>query len=154
MTTPSLDPRDRWFEDFEPGEVFELGSVVMDEAEMIEFATRFDPQLFHIDPVAAGAGPYGGLIASGWHTGSLMMRLLADEFLGASSVGAAGIEELKWSAPVHPGERLQLRVTVLDKRDSGSMPNRGFMRIRNEMVNNEGKTAMSTIPTLMLERRP
>ncbi|MFT7649439.1 MAG: acyl dehydratase [Candidatus Poriferisodalaceae bacterium] len=147
------DPRERFFEDFSVGEVFELGSVVMDEVEMVEFAHKYDPQAFHTDPVAAAESPYGGLIASGWLTGSLAMRLLADGFLGETSLGAAGIDELRWSAPVRAGDRLQLRVTVMERRESGSMPDRGFMRTLNEMVKDDGTVAMSTSPMMMLARR-
>ena len=95
--TSEIPVKDRYYEDFSVGESFTLGSVEMVEEEMIEFATQFDPQRFHIDPEAAARTVYGGLIASGWHTGSLMMRLSADYFLGESSLGSAGASELSLS---------------------------------------------------------
>ena len=95
--------KDRWYEDFSVGESFTLGSVSMDAEEMLDFSTRFDPQRFHIDAAAAADTIYGSLIASGWHTGSLMMRLLAEGFLGEASQGSVGISEVTWPSPVRAG---------------------------------------------------
>ena len=96
-----------YFEDFELGRVYELGSVDVTEADILEFARRFDPQPFHVDPEAARQSVFGGLIASGWHTGAMWMRLYVDSLLdGAASMGSPGIEELRWLAPVRPGDTL------------------------------------------------
>ena len=94
----------RTFEDFRPGERFDLGSAVVDEAEMLAFARRFDPQPFHVDPEAAVHSPFGGLIASGWYTVSLFMRLYEDAVLaGSTSQGSPGVSELRWLLPARPG---------------------------------------------------
>ena len=131
------------FEDFEPGRVYELGSRTVTEAEIVAFARQFDPQPFHLDPEAAQETVFGGLIASGWHTGALWMRLYVDAMLGGSSaLGSPGIEELRWLAPVRPGDTLSGRLTVLDVAPSGTRPDRGTVRIRGEMVNQDGVTVM------------
>ena len=118
--TSTVPVRDRCFEDFSVGESFVLGSVEMVEEEMLAFATQFDPQRFHVDTEAAAQTMYGGLIASGWHTGSLMMRLTAEGFLGEHSLGAAGLSELSWPAPVRVGDVLTLQVEILAMRESAS----------------------------------
>ena len=132
------------FEDFEPGRVLELGSVAVTEREIVEFARRYDPQPFHLDPEAAKESVFGGLIASGWHTGAMWMRLYVDSMLGvASSQGSPGVEELRWLAPVRPGDTLHGRLTVLETTPSERNPARGTVRIRGEMVNQDGVTAMT-----------
>jgi acyl dehydratase len=101
------------FEDFTPGRVFELGSVEVTEHEIIEFAARYDPQPFHVDPDAAAETIFGGLIASGWHTCSMCMRLLVDGLLSRStSLGSPGMEQIRWTTPVRPGDQLTARSTV------------------------------------------
>lgn len=128
----------RYFEDFEIGSVHELGSVTVDAAEIVEFAERYDPQPFHVDPAAAARSPFGGLIASGWHTCALYMRLLADGLLlDSASQGASGIEELRWLAPVRPGDVLRGRYTVLDARRSATRRGRGTVTFRSEMINQD-----------------
>ena len=104
---------ERWFEDYPVGTTAEHGPIQVDEAELLDFGRRFDPQPFHVDPAAAAAGPFGGLIASGWHTCALMMRLLAERYLSpVSSLGSPGVDELRWVLPVRPGDALRLRTTV------------------------------------------
>jgi acyl dehydratase len=143
------------FDDFEPGQVLELGSHTVSEDEIIEFARRFDPQPFHVDPVAAKASVFGGLIASGWHTGAMWMRLYVDSMLGAASAqGSPGIEELRWLAPVRPGDTLHGRLTVLDTTPSEQRPDRGTVRIRGEMVNQDGVTVLSMVSRGHFGRRP
>ncbi|MEO5575808.1 MAG: MaoC family dehydratase [Gaiellaceae bacterium] len=133
-----------FLEDFEPGEVLELGSHTVSEEEILAFARQWDPQPFHVDPEAAKDSVFGGLIASGWHTGSLWMRLYVDATLGrADSRGSPGIEELRWLAPVRPGDTLSGRLTVLETTPSASRFDRGTVRIRGEMVNQDGVTVMS-----------
>lgn len=132
-----------YFEDFEPGRVFELGSVDVTADEIIEFATKYDPQPFHIDPVAAEQSPFGGLIASGWHTCALYMRLLCDGILhDSSSQGSPGMEELRWLAPVRPGDRLRGTSTVLAANPSSTKPNRGTVTLLSEMTNQDGVVVM------------
>ena len=146
---------ERYFEDFEPGQVLELGSHAVSEDEIIEFARRFDPQPFHLDPEAAAASVFGGLIASGWHTGSMWMRLYVDAMLGSvAAQGSPGIEELRWLAPVRPGDTLHGRLTVLDTTPSERRPDRGTVRIRGEMVNQDGVTVLSMVSRGHFGRRP
>jgi acyl dehydratase len=137
---------DRYFEDFAAGQVVELGSHAVTEEEILDFARRFDPQPFHVDPDAARESVFGGLIASGWHTGAMWMRLYVDSLLGtASAQGSPGIEELRWLAPVRPGDTLSGRLTVLETTPSERRPDRGTIRIRGEMVNQDGVVVMSMV---------
>ena len=134
------------FDEFEPGQVLELGSVTVTEDEIVAFARQFDPQPFHTDSEAAKDSVFGGLIASGWHTGAMWMRLYVDSMLGsASAQGSPGIEELRWLAPVRPGDTLDGRLTVLETTPSERRPDRGTIRIRGEMVNQDGVTVLSMV---------
>ena len=151
--TPT-NSKDRYFEDYIPGAVFEYGEIRVDEAEIIEFASRFDPQDMHVDPEAARRGRFGGLIASGWHTGAMMMRLLADNFLPkAASLASPGIDELRWLHPVRPGDLLRIRVTVLEATPSRSKPDRGMVRTLIEVLNQDGNVVMSLKPMNIIARR-
>jgi acyl dehydratase len=133
-----------YFEDYLPGSVCEYGEIRVSEAEIVEFARRFDPQDMHVDPEAAARGRFGGLIASGWHTGAMMMRLLADNFLPKkASLASPGIDELRWSHPVRPGDVLRVRVTVLDAARSRSKSDRGVVRTLVEVFNQDGTVVMS-----------
>ena len=132
------------FEDYVAGAVYEFGAITVDEADVISFAREFDPQPFHTDRAAASQWHFGGLIASGWHTGSLTMRLLVDHFLPVTaSLGSPGVDELRWFHPVRPGDELSLRVTILEARRSTSKPDRGFMRTHLETLNQHGEVVMS-----------
>jgi acyl dehydratase len=132
------------FEDFEPDQVFELGSHTVTEEEIVAFARQFDPQPFHVDAAAAAESVFGGLIASGWHTGAMWMRLYVDSMLGDSDArGSPGVEELRWLAPVRPGDTLSGRLIVLETMPSATRPDPGTIRIRGEMVNQDGVTVMS-----------
>jgi acyl dehydratase len=133
---------DYTFEDFEPGQVYELGSRTVTEAELVEFARQWDPQPFHVDPEAARESVFGGLIASGWQTGAIWMRMYVDTMLGSAARGSPGIEELRWLAPVRPGDRLAGRLTVLETTPSATRADRGTVRILGEMVNQDGVTVM------------
>ncbi len=145
---------ERFFEDFEPGQVYELGSRTVTEADIIAFAREWDPQPFHTDPEAAAESVFGGLIASGWHTGAMWMRLYVDSLLGGpASQGSPGIEELRWLAPVRPGDTLHGRLTVLETRPSERRPGRGTVRIRGEMENQEGVTVLSLVSRGHFTRR-
>src|SRR5436853_2771222 len=117
---------ERYFEDYPPGAVFEGGGIAVTEAEILEFAGKYDPQAMHTDPEAAARGYFGGLIASGWHTAAMTMRLFAAHFLSsASSLASPGIDELRWVRPVRPGDVLRVRVTVTKARRSRSKPAHG-----------------------------
>lgn len=145
----------RYLEDFEPGAVYEAGTVQVTEAEIVEFAARYDPQPFHVDRDAARASIYGGLIASGWHTVALTMRLLVDNvFNTAASMGSPGIDELRWLLPVRPGDVLSPRVIVLETRPSRSKPDRGILRFRVEVTNQAGELAMTMVGAAFIGRRP
>ena len=144
-----------YFEDLTPGRVFELGAVEVSADEIIEFATRYDPQPFHIDPAAAADTMFGGIIASGWHTCSMCMRLLVDELLSQStSLGSPGMEQILWLAPVRPGDRLTARSTVEEVRPSSSKPDRGTVTLLTEMQNQAGVLVMTMRGMGMYSRRP
>ena len=145
---------DRYFEDYVPGAVYEYGYVSVTESEILEFARRFDPQPIHIDPAYAASGPFGGLIASGWHTSSLMMRLFADHYLSrVASLASPGIDELRWPAPVRPGDQLRLRTTTVEARLSRSKPDRGLVRTRGELLNSGDRTVLSLVAMNLIGRR-
>ena len=149
-----MELRDRWFDDYTVGEVIDVpGDHLLTEERIVDFAREFDPQRFHVDPEAAASSIYGGLIASGWHTGSVLMSLLATT-LGPSSLGSPGCDALRWTAPVRPGDRLSLRITVLDARPSSSRPDRGTLRYGNELRNQDGEVVMTLESIMLLARRP
>jgi acyl dehydratase len=134
----------RYFEDYAPGTVFDCGSILVDEAEIVAFATRYDPQYFHTDPEAAKGSAFGGLIASGWQTAGLTMRLLVKGYLSSvASLGSPGIDELRWTRPVRPGDVLHVRVTVLEAKRSRSKPDRGIVHSLIEVSNQNGESVMS-----------
>ena len=137
---------DRHFEDFVPGAVAEFGPIAIDEAEVIAFARQYDPQPIHTDPEAAAAGPFGGLIASGWHTVSLVMRVLVDNYLArGASLASPGVDELRWLQPVRPGDMLRVRATVVEARRSQSKPDRGLVRTKIEALNQDERIVMSMV---------
>jgi acyl dehydratase len=146
----------RYFEDYVPGFTVDCGSFTMREAEIIAFAKQYDPQPFHVDPVEAKAGPFGGLIASGWHTTSMMMRQLVEYFVSPeSSLGAAGIDEIRWPKPVRPGDTLHVRATVREARRSSSKPDRGIVKSLAEVTNQDGDIVMKlTAINFILLRDP
>ena len=137
----------RFFEDYEEGQVLQLGTIKVKQEEVIEFARRYDPQFFHTDPERAQESIYGGLIASGWHTASLAMRLLVEGYLSSSSsIGSPGINELRWLQPVFPGDLLRVRLTVLESRISHSSPERGIVTSLVEIFNQKDLCVMSCKP--------
>jgi len=136
----------RYFEDFlalADGAPVELGSHTFTGQEIVEFARAYDPQTMHTDPERARSSIYGGLIASGWHTAAIYMRLLVDGVIGGSdSLGSPGLENLRWLKPVRPGDTLYARLSVLDARPSNTRPDRGVVRSRGEMLNQDGEVVM------------
>ena len=135
---------DRYFEDYLAGAVHEFGQIAVSAEEIIEFAKRYDPQDFHIDPVAAAKSRFGGLIASGWLTCGLMMRLFSDHYLSKNaSLASPGIDEQRWLAPVRPGDVLSMRVTVVGARRSSSKPDRGMLTSAIEVLNQQGVVVMT-----------
>lgn len=130
------------------------GRVVVGQGEIVEFAQRFDPQYFHVDPAAAANGPYHGLIASGWHTAGLMMRLYADQYLSkVASLGGPGVDELRWHLPVRPGDILRLTTEVLQADRSRSKPDRGLVRTRAELYNQDNTLVLSCIALNLIGAR-
>jgi acyl dehydratase len=149
-------PRDdRWFEDYVLGGTHEYGHITVTEDEIVEFATRFDPQPIHVDREYAATGPFGGLIASGWHTAGLMMRLFADHYISqVASIASPGMDELRWPTPLRPGDSVRLRVTVTDARPSRSKPDRGIVHTRVELFNQRDEPVMTGDAINMIRRRP
>jgi acyl dehydratase len=147
--------RERWFEDYAPGSTEEFGPLTVAEDDVVDFGRRYDPQPFHVDADAAAAGPFGGLIASGWHTCALMMRLFADQYLSpVSSLGSPGVDELRWVRPVRPGDELTLWITVVEARVSRSKPDRGLVRTRTELRNQTGEVVLSMVAMNLIRTRP
>jgi len=141
VSTPYTE---RYFEDYQVGEVIEFGDRLVTREEIVEFAQRYDPQPFHVDEAAAAKSHFGGLIASGWLTASIMMRMLVDHFVSrVASMGSPGIDELRWLRPVRPGDRLRVRVTVLEVRRSQTKPDRGAILSLDEVVNQDDEVVMS-----------
>ncbi len=147
--------KSRYFEDYVEGAVHNLGELEVDGEEMIKFAQRFDPQDIHIDEVKAKAGPFEGLIASGWFTGSLVMTLFATRYLSdASSMASPGFDSLKWLAPVRAGDILTVRATIKEAKLSKSKPDRGVVKSLLEVQNQEDVLVMSIDGVNMIRVRP
>lgn len=152
LSTIPLDQR--YFEDYVEGTVVDCGTVAVDEAEIIEFGRRFDPQPFHADPEASARGPFGGVIASGWHTGSLMMRLFVHRYISSvASLGSPGASELAWPRPVRAGDVLRVQITVLEARRSRSKPDRGLIQSWIEVFNQHDQPVMTMKVINMLSCR-
>jgi acyl dehydratase len=135
---------DRYFEDYVAGSTHEFGPIAVEEEEIIAFGKRYDPQIFHTDPEAAKETVFGGLIASGWHTAGLMMRLLVEHFLShVASLSSPGVDELRWLQPVRPGDELSVRVTILEARRSRSKPDRGLIHTAIEVLNQNREVVMT-----------
>ena len=144
----------QYYEDIEIGEIDEFGEYHVTKDELVEFAEQYDPQPFHVDEEAATDSAFGELIASGWHTASICMRLLVDGALNEQAgMGARGVDELRWKQPVTPGDTLSVRTEVLDKRVSESDPKRGYVDTRLEGINQDGDVVISWLAHAMIERR-
>jgi acyl dehydratase len=155
MTTNFAVPvNQRYFEDYVSGTAFEYGQISLSADEIIEFARRFDPQPIHVDPEVAAGGPFGGLIASGWHTAGVMMRMLADNFIShVASMASPGVDEIRWLKPVRPGDTLSIRVTVLETKRSNSKPDRGVVRSLVEVLNQNREVVMTLRPMSIVRCR-
>lgn len=154
-TTFSKPAEQRYFEDYAPGAVFEFGATTVTEAELVAFAQSYDPQAFHIDREAAAASMFGGLIASGWHTAALTMRMLVDHYLSkVASLASPGVDELRWLAPVRPGDVLRVRVTVQDARRSRARDDRGVVTSSIEVLNQHEVVVMTVKAVNLLLTRP
>ena len=142
------------WEDFTPGQVFEHGTRVLSEDDIVGFAREWDPQRYHTDPQKAKQTPFGGLIASGWQSCAVLMRLMCDAYLNESScVGSPGIDEIRFLRPVRPGDSLRFRSTVLESSPSRTKPNRGSVVFRWELINQDGDVVLSMLGRQFYLRR-
>jgi acyl dehydratase len=142
------------FDDFAPGQVYPLGRRTLSRDEIVAFAREWDPQPFHLDEQAAAGSIYGGVIASGWHTVCVFMRLFADNLLNRSAaMGSPGVDEVRWLRPVRPGDMLDARIEVLEVRPSRSKPDRGLVRLRAVMSNQQQQEVLSFVANVMFRRR-
>jgi acyl dehydratase len=145
----------RYFEDFHPGQVIELGSRTVTEAEIIAFARNYDPQYFHTDPAAAAGSVWGGLVASGWHTSSLFMRLLVDGLLhDVASLASPGVDDIRWLRPVRPGDVLHGRITIVEMIPSRRGAGRGTCKHLGELFNQRDELVMTVRPISLIGCRP
>lgn len=151
-----VDNKKYWyFEDFIVGQELQLGSRQVGEAEIIAFATEFDPQPFHVDPQAAAQTIFQGLIASGWHTCSLMMRLVVDGLLGhSSSMGSPGLDSVRWLKPLRAGDTLSVAYIIKEVRPSVSKPDRGVVVSLWQGSNQHGEVVVTVEGMGMFGRRP
>ena len=155
INTFSVPADQRYFEDYPPGAVYEFGAATVSEEELLEFARRYDPQSFHVSRDAAAASMFGGLIASGWHTAALLMRMLVDHYLSTvASLASPGVDELRWLVPVRPGDVLRARVTIIEARVSRSRSDRGVITSRAEVLNQHDVVVMSVTAVNLLLTRP
>jgi acyl dehydratase len=151
----TADLKDRWFDDFTVGEQLAFGDYLITEEEIVDFARRYDPQPFHLDHEAARASHFGGLVASGWMTSSVLMRLMVDHFIPRqASMGSPGVDEIRWVKPVRPGDRLSARLEVADCVPSRSKPDRGVVHTRWQVLNQDGEVVMTMRGMGMYRRRP
>jgi acyl dehydratase len=145
----------RWyFEDLTPGLIVQAHGPTVTAEDIIDFAKKFDPQYFHVDAQAAKQSPFGQLIASGWHTSALCMRMVCDGYLlDAASLGSPGIDELRWTKPVFAGDTLHLKMTVLEQRPSRSRPDQGSIRSKWEVFNQKDEPVMHMTGWGMFKKR-
>jgi acyl dehydratase len=146
---------ERYLEDFAAGQTFRNGSMTVNSKQIKSFAAQFDPQPFHLDEKAAATSFFGGLVASGWHTAALTMRMfVASEIKIAGGLIGVGVDELKWPRPVRPGDTLNTVSEVLEVRTSKSRPDQGIVKIRTETFNQDGHAVMIFVANLIVPRRP
>lgn len=146
-----------YFEDYEVGDVKRFGAYKVTREEVLDFASKYDPQPFHLDDAAAAANPiFGRLAASGWHTGAMVMRMLVDEGqrTGAFSMGSPGLDELRWLKPVYPGDTLSVETKVIEKSAPQSRPDIGFVKFHLTCFNQDGEAVMRQIANNIQPRRP
>jgi acyl dehydratase len=142
------------YEDLDIGQQESFGTYEVTDSEIIEFAERYDPQPMHTDPETAEESMFGGLVASGWHTASMCMRLLVENYLADSAaMGSPGVEKLRWHEPVRPGDELTVEAEILDKRLSESRPDRGLVRVEVGVRNDDGALVMSMESLIFWGRR-
>ena len=146
---------ERYLEDFAVGQTFGSGRLRIEEERIRSFAAEFDPQPFHLDPVAAQHTIFRGLAASGWHTAAVTMRLLVgSELRPAGGVVGAGFDELRWTRPVRPGDELRIESEVLEVRPSKSRPDLGLIKVRTTTLNQDGEAVQVAVGNLLVPHRP
>jgi len=144
-----------YLEDIAVGQTFGTGTVAVELERIKAFAAEFDPQPFHLDEVAARESLFGGLVASGWHTAALTMKLIVEgEFQPVGGLIGLGVEQIRWPRPVRPGEVLRVESEVLEVRESKSNPDRGVVKVRNTTRNQAGEAVMIQVANLIVPRRP
>ena len=144
-----------YFEDFPPGEIVQYGDIEVSAARIKAFAEQFDPQPFHLDEAAARSSIFGRLVASGWHTAAMTMRLMVDSDMHiAGGLIGVGVEQVRWPQPVLPGDRLRVEVEVLEVRPSRSNPSRGLVRFKSQTLNQNDEVVMEQVATLVAQRKP
>jgi acyl dehydratase len=144
----------RYYDDFAPGEEIDLGSKTVTAEEIIDFASQFDPAPFHLSEEGGKASMLGRLAASGWHTCAILMRMMCDTFLlDSSGQGSPGIDECQWNAPVHPGDTLKGRATIVSKRLSASRPDIGIVNFRFEIFKDDGTKVLTVANPIMFRPR-
>jgi len=147
--------RDLYLDDLAPGQIYRSGEATVSEADIVDYAKRFDPQPFHLDAAAAKATFFGGLAASGWHTAALTMRLLVDsEMRLAGGIVGAGMDELRWPKPLRPGDTIRLESEVIEVRPSRSRPSQGLAKVRTTTLNQHGEAVQVLVANLLVVRRP
>ena len=148
-------PKEHYLEDFAVGQTFKSGSITVTSDEIKRFASQFDPQPFHLDEASAATSFFGGLVASGWHTAALTMRMIVDSDLkiAGGSIGA-GAEELRWPRPVRPGDTLHTISDVLEVRPSKSRPDQGIIKMRTQTFNQDDQLVMVFVANMIVPRRP
>ncbi len=153
------EPKIYYFEDFEVGERRSFGQYEVDRDEVIAFASQYDPQPFHLSDEAAARTHFGKLAASGWHTTGMMMNMLVNFWqtipgFQEASLGAMGVDELRWLKPVYPGDTLTVETVIIDKKESASRPDMGIIRNKIIVSNQHGEPVMTLVPIAMWRRRP
>jgi acyl dehydratase len=144
----------KFFEDVQVGDVMRFGHYEVTREEIVEYARQFDPQPFHIDEEAARASMFGGLIASGWHTGAMLMRMVAEHVTTVHATsGAMGFDDLKWLLPVRPGDVLSVESEIREKIESRSRPDRGTVKVESRVSNQRGEVVMSLVSLVIYLRR-
>jgi len=146
-----------YLDDIEVGQTFAFGRYSVTREEVLDFASRYDPQAFHLDDAAAADNPiFGRLAASGWHTAAMIMRLTVDHWreIGLATLGASGVDELRWMKPVYPGDTLRAEAGVIAKRQSASRPGRGAVTFRTTAFNQHDEPVMCHIANVLIPARP
>ena len=143
----------RYFEDLKAGDRFKSGTYKVTEEQIVSFAREFDPQPFHLDPAVARQPMFKGLIASGWHTAAITMRLFVQTLNFAEGAIGLGVDELRWPNAVRPGDVLQVETEIVDLRESRSKPSQGIVRIRNVTTNQRGEVVQTMFASALALRR-